>query len=312
VALCYLPSAGGIGEEVHSVLLPLRPESFSRLPLEFPAPAGLTESISIRALDAQQTLRACQVGGMLDSRLEVNLYHLCLSLGKSPGPWIGADLAAGRDFSAIAESTASQLELRQSGGEAFERVSESSGFSQLHASRFVELMPDGRGAGALELEFMLPRKLSSQSVSVLPFRIHRGNIEVGLEWRALPAVRKFARDDIEKSARIACVPAWRLPREILNEGRTQVDRWLARGLAQEFDISNPRFFQDLGGAYCPAPGATPELLLPMALELDPGQKTRALEWVGLASLIHSRGRIRDGHLLISALRLAHALGVLEQ
>jgi SAM-dependent methyltransferase len=310
--LQYLPSAGGLGEEVHSVLLPLNALAFSQLPLDRPAPSGLSGAISIRALDAQQTLRACQVGGMLDSRLEVNLYHLCLRLGKNPGPWIGADLAAGRVFSANATRAPQPLALRQTGTEVFERGTESSGFSRLHASRFVEVKPDGRAAGSLDLEFMLPRRLSSQSVSVLLFRVQAGDVEIGLEWRALPAVQKFARDDTEKSARIACVPAWRLPREILSEGRTTVERWLEHGLAQEFDISNPGLFQDLGGAYCPAPGATPELLLPLALELDPGQKTRALEWVGLASLVRSRERIRDGHLLISALRLAHALGVLEQ
>jgi len=308
--LRYLPSAGGLGEEIRSVLLPVSDEAFTRLPLEREAPVGLTGRISIRPLDVPQTLRACQVGGMLDSRLEVNLYHLCLALGKSPGPWIGADLGAGREFSAVAKGGDSLLALRQPGDRAFEQVSESSGFSRLSTSRFVERTPDGGLAGALELEFMVPSQLSSQSVSVLPFRIHQGEIEVGLEWRTLPAAQKFAREESEKSARIACVPAWRLPREILSAGRKQVDLWLEQGLAEEFDITNPEVLQDLGGAYCPAPGATPELLLPLALELDPGHRTRALEWVRLVSLVHSRGRIRDGHLLVSAFRLAHALGVI--
>ncbi len=70
----------------------------------------------------------------------------------------------------------------------------------------------------------------------------------------------------------------------------------------------PSEIWELGGAYSPSPGLTPESVFPMATEVsgvrDGG---RSLCWVPLAELLARRAELPDGHLRVMLLRAAHAL-----
>ena len=68
----------------------------------------------------------------------------------------------------------------------------------------------------------------------------------------------------------------------------------------------------LGDKYYPATGATPEVVYPLAVEVDAHSvQHAALSFVPLRALFQLRRRIEDGHLLIAMWRLAHALKLCE-
>src|SRR6185436_1647602 len=92
----YYPSPGGLQEEVRSMLVEITPEPVWR------SESGRSiRSGRIRAIEVQQLLRAAQVGGLPDARIELNAYELLRRLGASPGPWIadvGEECAAPNDL----------------------------------------------------------------------------------------------------------------------------------------------------------------------------------------------------------------------
>src|SRR6185369_11610603 len=57
--------------------------------------SGFSTSGHVRAIETTQILRAAQVGGLTDARLEVNCYHLLQTLRRSAGPWIGDPIELG-------------------------------------------------------------------------------------------------------------------------------------------------------------------------------------------------------------------------
>ncbi|HVJ21412.1 MAG TPA: hypothetical protein VM686_38640, partial [Polyangiaceae bacterium] len=77
----------------------------------------------------------------------------------------------------------------------------------------------------------------------------------------------------------------------------------------EYGLEVGRFWE-LGGRYHPSPGVTPEVVYPVAVELQklPPGGDRPLYWVSLDELVTERLSLRDGHLRIGVLRTAHALG----
>ena len=93
--LCYTSSPGGLSERVTSWLCELsQPEQvLSLLPDEVPNYTSFTTAGRVQPFVASQLLRAAQVGGLQDARLELNLYHLLWTLGESLGPWIGVELS---------------------------------------------------------------------------------------------------------------------------------------------------------------------------------------------------------------------------
>ena len=86
VAGSYYPSPGGIVEEVRAVHVEIEPHFTTRSSRNN---SGFTSSGRVLAIDAQQVLRAAQVGALPDARLEVNVYALLLRLGGGFGPWMG-------------------------------------------------------------------------------------------------------------------------------------------------------------------------------------------------------------------------------
>ena len=139
---------------------------------------------------------------------------------------------------------------------------------------------------------------------MLPVLSAGGEIFVGLETRDLPAVQAFTG----RSCFIGN-PAWRLPRRITN--LVEADAQLTYNLLADFGARALRSWP-LGGKYYPATGATPEVVYPLAVEVDAESiKDSALQFVPLRELVARRALIEDGHLLVTLFRLAHALGVIS-
>lgn len=306
----YYPSPGGILEEVRSMLVEVEP-TFVNAPSE--NVSGFGTSGRIRAIEARQLLRAAQVGGLPDARLELNVYDLLARFGLPFGPWIGDEipLAGGREGDAavaIVQPTPLDALLARPSRRCFSRVdsSKSAGFLEVRRALFEEIAEGGHVVAARELEYVVPRPLGALTVSTaLLARAPSGEVVLGVDDDDLPAAQSFSGN-----SDILVAPAWRLPRDV----RTlpAAEAFVRARLEAEYGVQAGEAVE-LGGAYRPSAGLTPELVQPLAFVVTavaapaPGP-ARRLHWVPLTALAAGREHLPDGHLRVVALRAAHALG----
>jgi hypothetical protein len=301
----YYPSPGGIEEEVRSVFVEIEPV-FVQGRIE--GGSGFRTSGLVRAIEAQQVLRAAQVGALPDGRIEINVYALLLRLGRDPGPWIGEAIAlsASPEAKLPPNATAVRQLVQGSPRRAFEAAQpdESPGFLDLRGSVFEERAADGSVVARQALEFVLPRNLSLNTVAVTPLRRHGDEVWLGVDDDDLPAAQSFSG-----VSRLAVAPAWRLPRDVTS--LTPARNWIVARLQSEYGARAAGVWE-LGGRYHPSPGLTPEVVHPLAVEVsNESGGARNLCWVPLREAVRHADELRDGHLLILALRAAHALGLLD-
>lgn len=292
----YYPSPGGLAEEVRAYHVEIEPV-FVDQPL-----AGASETSTagrIGAIEACQILRAAQVGGLPDARLELNAHGLLASLGLERGPWIGEAIAL-EEGDALGAGTSLDALLSRPQRRRFERVdaTESRGFLALSVIDVEELDAAGAVVARTRREYVTPRPVSRHTVACAVLRRAGGRVWIGLQDHDLPAAQIF-----EGSSAILVAPAWRLPHAVKTP--RALEPWLAERLSSELGVTVQRSWA-LGGRYHPSAGATPEVVYPRALEVT-GEG--ALAWVPLEELRAQIERIADGHLRVVALRAAHALGV---
>src|SRR5262245_4489341 len=246
----YFTSPGGVDELVTSQHVQIAAEHRPHVDISnYP---GFTSAGFVREMDAAQTLRACQVGGMFDARLEINIYRLLSGLALSPGPWIGASVQLTEQtvtgLSAATASSALATERRA----AFEEVADNREpcFLSLREAAFEEVDGAGSPLAEVRFEYVLPKVLSRNTVVTMPVAKTPDGIYTALEHRDLPAVQRFTG-----SSTISTVPAWRLPRAIKH--RSEIPEFLSTVMARDFGIGI-RGCWELGGPYYPTPGITPE------------------------------------------------------
>lgn len=297
-AFSYYPSPGGIAERVAARLVEIDPEAARNLAAgrNYTAFSGPGR---VQALDAAQVLRGHQVGGMFETRLEIGVYELLLTLGRSAGPWIGAAIEL-RDQNAKLVPRPAREALSPAARAAFEPVDgHRPEFLSVRRGRFVEVDARGVELHVAELEYVEPKHLSRNTASALPVMRVGGEVFVGLEERDLPAPQVFTG-----SSALMTAPAFRLRQDV--EDLDAVGAVLRVRLAGEFGVTPTRLWP-LGGRYFPTSGATPEVVYPYAVEVD---SAGLLTWVKLADLIAARDDVHDAHLRVAALRLAHAVDLL--
>jgi hypothetical protein len=174
-------------------------------------------------------------------------------------------------------------------------------FLSVRNGSFVEQTPAGRNLSEVEFEYVIPRNLSFCTVSALPVIRTKDEVLVGVELRDLPAVQFFTN-----SARIATVPAWRLPRTINHV--MALPGFLSNANRTDFQLQ-VREVWELGGAYFASPGVTPESVYPYVVEVEGVALSETnLHFITISDLKENIHQIHDGHLLIAACRLIHALG----
>lgn len=292
-----LPSPGGLREEIRSMLVRIEPQYVE---VDVPDVSGFSTSGRIAALEARQLLRAAQVGGLPDARLELNAYDLLRRRGRDPGPWIGDTLTLPER--SLLESACEVEGLARPSRRMFTRVSagESPGFLALECRSFDELDQGGSVVASRDLEYVVPQPLSALTVSVALLRRMGGRVYIGLDDDDLPAAQC-----IRGNSELWVTPAWRLPHEV--QGPSASVEFLRERLQQEYGVALGDTAW-LGGRYHPSTGATPEVVHPLvadAVEVRGGQ--RPLTWVPLDALVRSPRWLADGHLRIAAERCAHLL-----
>jgi hypothetical protein len=297
----YYPSPGGIEEQVRSALVEIEPQFAQR---DIDGVSGFSTSGHVRAIEATHLLRAAQVGGLADARLEINAYHLLRQLGRTPGAWIGDSLKVTAEHAGKVEELAAIL--GQPGRRNFDAASpaESKGFLELRCSRFVERSSSATEVASQPLEYVVPRTLSINTIACALLARRNGEVVIALDDDDLPAAQSFTGN-----SQLLVTPAWRLPREVAT--RTAAWKWTEARIAEEYGLRVNGWFE-LGGRYHPSPGITPERVYPFAVDVaDDEQDGRSrLHWVTIRAAIANADRLYDGHLRVVLFRAAHALGLL--
>ena len=296
----YFPSAGGIDERVESFLVQIAP--FEKPPQLIENYTPFTGAGVVRELDALQVLRASHVGGMFDARMEINIYRLLRKLNRSASAWIGATVTPIIQKSAIQIAEIAQLLPEKV--EAFEPVELlENNFLKLERAEFIEYDSIGNQLAQANFEYVVPKNLSKNTVAALPFFKTETDVLVGIEFRDLPAPQSFTGN-----SRLACVPAWRLPRSI--EHKFDLVPFVCEKFAKDFNVSINKTWE-LGGSFFTSAGITPEVVYPLAVELDAKNLSITdLLLFNIKDLIENCDDIQDAHLLILLNRMAHALGIL--
>lgn len=352
--LRYFTSPGGLNERVSSVFIELAfsvedlgKDGLPVLPDTAPNSTHFAGAGRVRPLLATQLLRAAQVGGLLDARLELNAYELLqrdrpplLSTGNSIaptadklplaarlGPWIGAEIAlrvqarsAGVDRALLrAESEPQpdddiQAVLRPQARAVFVPTEASAASAQQHRASFLRIERLHIAEHAADGQIVARDQLEC----ALPGPTSCNTLSVFPVLRVGPTpddvfVGIEGRDlpapqAFSGSSRFATNPAWRLPRSIAD--LTAAEAWLSLQLRLQFGLRTLRSWP-LGGKYYPAVGATPEQVYPLLAEVDAGSVAdSSLSFIPLRELWRRRALIEDGHLRIGMWRLVHALSVL--
>lgn len=297
----YYPSAGGTQEEVAPVLVEIEPLFVEE---SLPRRTPLSSAGRLRAIEGKQLLRAAQVGGMPDARLEINTYDLLARVGLDPGPWIGEAITLREGPEPADQRTFTELDAR-SGRRAFRRVEQerSPSFLQVRCRRFVEIDAAGRELAEVPLELVVPRARSTTSIAMAVLLARAGTIWLGIDDDDLPAAQCF-----RGTSEILVAPAWRLPRDVT--GIAAARAFGMERLRAEHGVIAGECFE-LGGRYLPSAGLSPEAVHPLAIEvIGATDAPRPLCWVRLADAARSASSIADGHLRVVVLRAAHALGLL--
>ena len=282
------PSPGGLCEQVQSVFVEIEPVMSSRA------------KDRVRAVSARQLLRSAQVGGLPDARLEMHCFELLDGLGITPGSWIGAtlELNATEDKSIVSEGKLPLLSPRR----RFLSADKKADFLHLGCREFRAESFQGEVTSQLTLEYVVPKHLSLQTVSMALLKRVGGEVWMGLCEEDFPAAQCFSGN-----SGLLVVPAWRLPKGV--DTLSAAVEFLQARLQHEHNLEVTQVL-NLGGVYYPSPGVTPEALTPMLCEVVTELKnSRGIIWVKLKHVLSNFSELRDGHLKTTVLRASRALAL---
>ncbi len=288
----YYTSPGGLDERVEAFLVEIAPWRGER---EIDNYTPFVDAGVVTYVDATQLLRACHVGGMFDARLELNVSRLCRLRGLARGPWIGAELEL---VEHAASPRALELPTPRARFEPLPDDGAPTAFLEVCRGEFVELAADERALATATFEYVRPRALSHNTLTMLPVVRAGGVLWVGLEARDLPAVQLDTG-----SSTLLTLPALRLPRDV-----GSLDAAVAHGLARleaEHDLRARRAYA-LGGRYYPSTGVTPEVAYPYVVDVAEVGPRCALVFRPLDEALALP--LSDAHLLTALFRLSHAMG----
>ena len=280
----YYPSEGLIAEKVTPYFVKIDS------PLKLPKNLTYTE--------IGHALRAFQIGGSFDSRIEINIYRLLKKYGISFGEWIVTDNT--KDFIEISLpknlKTFSFKEYQKQKQKSWVETQEETGYAKIKTKKFVEENFTGFKIKEEILEYITPKKISHHTLSLLPVFKSNGEIYVGLELRDLPVPQIF-----EDRSLIPTVPAYRIPH--MHDTLTSAKKYSLALMEKDFGVKVKRI-QSLGQDYRASMGITPEIVYPFFVEVQP-QKQSQLYWIPLNKLFENETDIRSAHLLTSLFRFYH-------
>jgi hypothetical protein len=248
----------------------------------------------VRELDAAQLLRAAQVGGTFDARIEIGAYRALAAVGQPLDAWIGAAVKLPMREFAMPKPEPMPASTQR----VFEPDPGPTTYLRFVEGVFAARAADGRELARATREYVVPRNESHRTVTVLPVVRTEHGVLVALEQRLLPAVQR-----ITGSALLPVCPAFRL-RDAVRE-LPDIEDFLRQRCAELGVIVEALI--PLGGAYAPSAGATPELVTPFAAPIAAISAEPKLVLTPMQPLCDAIDDVLDAHTKIALLRLAHAL-----
>lgn len=280
------PSPGGLQEEVRAVFVEV----------EEILESGTQHKV--RAVSARQLMRAAQVGGLPDARLELHCFELLQILGLAPGAWIGEQLSLHSQVCPPPEAQAGWPEAKPR--RAFQKSKKGADFLHLGCREFTESSAQGDQVSSLPLDYVVARKQSLHTVSVALLWQHQKEPYLGLYDDDFPSAQCFAGH-----SNLLVTPAWRLPFSVSTLG--QMEEFLIERLEAQHAVIVRECFS-LGGPYFPSAGVTPEVVYPLACDVQSvGEGAERLLWLPLREVLGKFDSLRDGHLKTVVSRVARAL-----
>ncbi len=245
--------------------------------------------------EAGHALRAFQVGGAFDSRLEINIYRLLKYNNLSFEEWIG-DTISLKEIPLPKLSNVFSFEgmkKKQSWVSTKQKVD----YADVKVGEFLEINSRGFTVNTYPLEYVLPKHVSHHTVSFIPVFKSNGEIYVGLEVRDLPIPQIFNKNSI-----LPTVPAYRIPKD--KSTMTLAREYSTHQLEKDFKVKINNI-SPLGSDYRVSMGITPEIVYPFVVEVNPLKNNR-LHWISLKQLLDNEDKIQSAHLLTSLFRLYHS------
>lgn len=278
------PSPGGLQERVEPVFVEVEPLARS------------AEGEKVRAVAARQLVRAAQVDGLPDARLEAHCVQLLNLLQEPVGSWIGEQLKLQSH-----DHEPPRLLLDKNPRRSFVPDTQSANFLECGSKVFQELSADSQVASEIQLDFVVPKRLSLNTVALAPLWQTGTDIFVGLHDDDFPAAQCFTGH-----SNLIVLPAWRLPREVTN--LLEMREFTNNALLREYGVQVRDFFT-LGGPYYPSPGVTPEIVYPLAVDVKSVSESamHKLHWVPISTVSSNLADYLDGHLSIVVGRAFRAL-----
>jgi len=287
-SLEYFTSPGGIDETVESIFVQLNKSHVEELTSPKNV-SGFTDSGSIRKYDAFQLLKTAQTGALVEARLELNIYNLLRKLEIKFPQWLGEKIEI-EEMPVPHITSLNDILARKE--KRFTPTKDNADYLQKHRVKFAEM---GIPGSSNILEFVTPKKFSANTLITLPVARYNNEIYVGLEIRNLP-VPQLHNDN----SSIPVVPACRLPKEV--NTLKDLENFILNLKVYGTPIKR---FGKLGEKFFPSVGITPEQVYTYVVSLTEANKE--LQWVNLKELYNNLEDVKDGHLLISIVRLVHAI-----
>ena len=204
--------------------------------------------------------------------------------------WLGGKISYS-EFEVIPTPLAELLDIKT---KSFEKSSLSANYLQKGRAKFAE---KSTHESSDILEYVSPQAASLNTLITLPLVKHNNEFFLGIEVRDLPVPQILSGNST-----ILVAPAMRLPKHIASF--KSLENHILNTSIFGSKICN---YSKLGEKFFPSVGVTPEQAYPYIVELE--HNNEKLKWVNLNDLYNNLELVRDGHLLISILRLVNALGL---
>jgi hypothetical protein len=287
----FYPSPDALGDRANALFIPLRDK--------------LEEGIfDWEPMDAAKLLERAHWTTAGNGIFETNLYLLFLATGQLLPRWSGETIELENGGLTLVPREAT-LPLEQTKTWSRKRWFLPARPKQWQVMRaeFRELNSGGTAVSDKQAEIAVSAAKNSHLISLLPVRKLHGVLWVGLATGDFPAPQASGESSWQWT-----LPVMRLPQDQRSITAGLID--LKFRFERQFtaEISS---LQSLGSSFRPDSEISADIIHPYVAELQGDVTNSRLAWFPLETLIANRKQVRDGRLLLSLLRLAHAEGLLH-
>lgn len=283
----FFPAPDFIDEHVKTRYLRVNEAKTPITPRYIPEDArGFTHNGQIREVSAQNILNAISVGYIPNSRLEMQIMHLCSMLDIEVESWSSCPLILEEDPPEDILDVQELARIAATGDSRYKDVKGTAGQLRTIQSIFVDEGWTGSGISGLaahNMEFIISDENTMNKAVVLPLtRDVNGEIMAGLCTDFMPVPQRY-----QGSGLTATVPSFPLPKHITTIEQAKYY------IAEELGVP-PEKVSRLGESYFCHIGVTPQRIFPFAVACGSGLNTPTpVRYTPMAQLWYLLFRVFD-------------------